>query len=364
MEETKKLFEKGKIGRYKVDHRIVMSPMTRARAEKSGIPTDSMVTYYSQRTSAALIITEAIHISPEAYAWLGAPGLFNEAQVQRWKTVTEAVHEKGGRIFAQLWHGGIASHRSLRPDNKIPAGPSAVKPIGDIHIEIGKVPYETSRALELSEIQEIVKQYKTAAQNALNAGFDGVELHAAGYLPQQFLHDSSNLRTDEYGGSVENRSRFVLEILKLLTAIWGGDRVGIKLAPGISFIGLPDSNPMNLYSYMIKKINSFDLAYVHMLERIVMPGMEVKPDIDYARLKSIFNGSYIANGNYNLERAEESLADGLADFVSFGALFIANPDLVNRFRLEASLNAPDVSTFYSDGDKGYIDYPTLSEASQ
>ena len=366
MSKIDMLFTKGKIGRYEVEHRLVMSPMTRGRAGKSGIPTESMATYYRQRASAALIISEATHISPQAYGWLNAPGIFNEAQIQGWKKVTAAVHEKGGRLFSQLWHVGNVSHRSLLPDGQLPVGPSAVKPTGQIHVENGKIPYETSRALELSEIPQVIEQYRTAAKNALSAGFDGVELHAGGYLPQQFLDGSTNLRTDEYGGSIENRSRFVLEVLAALTDVWGGDRVGIKIAPGIAFAGTTDSNPNQLYQHLVSQFHSLDLAYMHVMERAVMPemGVELRPEVDHAKLRSIFNGSYIANGNYTRERAENSLVNGSADFIAMARAFLANPDLVERFRTRASLTAADMATFYSEGDKGYIDYPTLTEGNK
>lgn len=321
------------------------------------------MTYYEQRASAALIITEATHISPEGYVWLNAPGIFNEEQIQGWEKITAAVHEKGGKIFSQLWHGGVMSHSFLLPNGQLPIGPSAIKPEGKVHIEGGEVPYETTRALELSEIPGVIDQYKTAAKNALYAGFDGVELHSAGYLPQNFLDDTTNLRTDEYGGNIENRSRFVLEVLEALVDVFGGGKVGIKIAPGISFLGIPDSNPNALYKYLVNKMNALDLAYMHVMERIVFPemGMELKPDVDHAQLKSIFKGPYIASGNYNVERAEQSLLEGALDFIAFGRPFIGNPDLVERFRLGASLNTPDVNTYYSQGDEGYIDYPMLTE---
>ncbi len=355
----KRLFEVGRLGGHGVRNRVVMSPMTRARAGMSGVPTQSMATFYRQRSSAALIISEATHISENAYAWLYAPGIYTGPQIAGWTQVTTAVHARNGRIFCQLWHGGAASHRLIRPSGSVPVAPSAFTPRGDVHLADGKAPYEAARALELSEVQDTVDEYALAATNAKLAGFDGVELHAAGYLPQQFLDDSTNKRSDRYGGSIENRCRFVLEVIAALTNVWGRDRVGIKLGPGISFTGVSDSNPDGLYAHLLEQLNPFDLAYVHVFERFVLPELELRPEVDHSHLRRIFKGPYIANGNFDAGRAEESLREGRADFVAFGRPYIANPDLVERMSSDVPLNQPDMATFYVGGDKGYIDYPAM-----
>ena len=359
------LFSPGILGRYEIPHRIVMSPLTRARTNRAGIPSALNAEYYQQRASSALIISEATHISAQGVGWVDAPGLFTPEQVAGWKKVTaavhnKAVHEKDGLIFAQLWHMGKLSHPSFQPNGELPVSSSAIKADGEANTYDGAQPNVTPRALETHEIADVVEQYRIAARNAMDAGFDGVELHAAGgYLPAQFLSDSSNKRTDAYGGSIENRVRFVIEVVEALSEIWGGDRVGIKISPGISFSDAGGSNINETAAHLVERLNRFDLAYLHVLERIKFPGQSMVPDVDHQALRKIFNGPYMANGNYTKETAQRSIEDGKADFVAFGRPFIANPDLPQRYRKNAPLNEPDGETFNGGDHRGYTDYPTL-----
>jgi N-ethylmaleimide reductase len=319
-----------------------------------------MATYYSQRASAGLIMTECTAISPLSLGYINCPGIYTATQIAGWRLVTNAVHQQGGRIFLQLWHSGRIGHPALL-GGELPVAPSAIAGVGSLHTPIGKVPLETPRALESKEIAEIVEQFHQASVNALAAGFDGVELHGAfGYLIDQFIQDGSNQRTDEYGGSLENRSRFLLEVVEAVTSVWGGDRVGIKLSPSNTFYGMYDSNPKETFSYMMNALNPFGLAYIHLMEanevdlstRAVM-----NPLIPHFR--QIYQGTLITNGGYNHQTGNEILAKGDADLVSFGTLFIANPDLPKRFQINAQFNNPDGSTIYGSGAEGYTDYPFL-----
>ena len=353
------LFSAGKIGRYQVAHRIVMSPLTRARTGRAGIPSDLNAEYYQQRASSALIISEATSVSRQGAGWVDAPGLHTPEQVSGWKKVTAAVHEKAGIIFAQLWHMGRLSHPSFQPHGERPVAPSAITANGEASTYDGKQPNVEPHPLEIHEIAAVVEQYRKAARNAMEAGFDGVELHAAGgYLPAQFLSDSANHRTDSYGGSIEKRPRFVVEVIDAMSEVWGGDRVGIKISPGISFSDGGDSQPGETALSLVEQLNRFDLAYLHVNERIEFPGMSFNPDIDHAALRKRFNGPYIANGNYGNETAGRAIAQGKADFVAFGRPYIANPDLLARYRAKAPLNEPDGATFSGGDHRGYTDYPT------
>jgi len=353
------LFSPVKLGSYRLPNRMVMAPMTRLRAIDS-IPNSLMATYYAQRASAGLIVTECTMVSPLSLGYMNCPGIYLPEQVEGWRLVTSAVHERGGRIFLQLWHSGRISHSALL-GGELPVAPSAIAAPGEIHTPEGKRPMETPRALETHEIPEILDQFRQGAENALAAGFDGVELHGAfGYLIDQFLQDGTNQRTDEYGGSIENRARFLLEVVEAVASVWGANRVGIKLSLSNTHYGMHDSNPQATFSYAIDALNRFGLAYLHLMEpdETDLATRDVlNPVTPYFR--PIFKGTLMTNGGYNLPKADSILASGDADLVSFGKLFLANPDLPKRFELNAELNTPDPSMFYSPGEKGYTDYPFL-----
>jgi N-ethylmaleimide reductase len=340
--------------------------MTRSRADNPGnVPTDSVVKYYVQRASAGLIITEGSQVSPQGVGYINTPGIYSEEQVQGWKRVTDAVHAAGGRIYIQLWHVGRVSHPFFH-SGELPVAPSAIKPEGvKAFTGQGFEEVPTPRALELDEIPGVVEQFRLAARNAKRAGFDGAEIHGAnGYLLDQFLQDGANQRTDEYGGTLENRARLVLEVVQAVVDELGADRVGIRFSPqGSSSIF--DSNPLATFSYVTEQLNRFNLAYLHVIEALPGHPMARKPGTEpiAPALRGIFNGAFILNGGYTQETAEEALANNEADLIAFGVPFIANPDLVERFEQGAALNQPDFATFYVPGDKGYIDYPSLAESS-
>ena len=358
------LFQPVRLGPYHLANRIVMAPLTRTRASAEGVPRPVMAEYYAQRASAGLIIAEGANISPQGRGYAFTPGIYSAPQVAAWQPVTQAVHAKGGRVFVQLWHVGRVSHPLLQPGGALPVGPSAIRPAGTSYTEKGFQPCVTPRALDTSEISEIVAQYRHAAKNSLVAGFDGVEIHAAnGYLIEQFLRDSTNKRTDAYGGSRENRARLLLEVTEAATGIFGGERVGIRLSPvsPVNDIG-PDSDPEATYSYVVDRLNAFRLAYIHVIEGATQGPREVAGSFDLQILRRSFKGLYIANNGYDLELALEVRHRNLADLVAFGRLFIANPDLVERLRIGAELNVPDPATFFGGGTEGYTDYPALTPA--
>ncbi|PCH61424.1 MAG: alkene reductase [Gammaproteobacteria bacterium] len=358
----KRLFSEADLGDLHLPCRIVMAPLTRCRSTQPGdIPNDLNVEYYKQRASAALIISEATQISPQGKGYAFTPGIYSKEQIQGWKKITNAVHEQGSRIFLQLWHVGRVSHSSLQPDNALPVAPSAIAPEGQAFTYEGMLDFETPRALETSEIPGIVEQYRQAARNAKQAGFDGVEIHAAnGYLLDQFLRDGTNKRNDIYGGSIENRVRLTLEVTKAVTDVWGGGRVGIRISPTGTFNSMSDSDPQTLYNYLVEHLNPFKLAYLHVVENFAGATSE---DFDFIALRKKFNGAYMANGGYTAELAEQSLESDKSDFIAFGTAFISNPDLPQRIRLGAQLNEADPSTFYGGDAKGYIDYPSLEDES-
>lgn len=360
--DTINLFSPVKLGAYSLPNRIIMAPMTRLRAVDS-IPNALMADYYSQRASAGLIITECTMVSPMSNGYMNCPGIYLPEQIEGWRQVIDAVHQMGGKIFLQLWHSGRVSHSSLL-GGKQPVAPSAIAPVGELHTPNGKVAMETPRALERQEISEIVEQFRSSAENAKVAGFDGVELHGAfGYLIDQFLQDGSNQRTDDYGGSVENRARFLLEVVEAVAGVWGADRMGIKLSPSNTFYSMVDSNPKATFSYVLEALNPIGLAYVHLMEpnEIDLKNQNVLNPVT-PLFRPIYQGTLISNGNYTHETANSALANGDADLVSFGKLFLANPDLPKRFKLNALLNEPDLGTFYGSGEKGYTDYPFLEQA--
>ena len=358
-----KLFEAYRLGKITLRNRVAMAPMTRSRADIQKIQTPLAATYYRQRASAGLIVSEATSISPIAGGYVKIPGIYTREQVDAWKPVTEAVHKEEGVIFCQLWHTGRVSH-SLNLNGLHPVAPSAIKAHGEIHTLQGMKPYETPKAMTAEEIKQTVMDYKQAALNVIEAGFDGVELHAAnGYLPHQFLSDSSNQRTDEYGGSAENRTRFVLETLQAMADAIGSERVGIRLSPSRVF-GEPEKDPKEWFVYLLEQLNELDLAYLHTTEPMrfapdPLPDSYLKEVAPFAR--KIYKGTLIANGGLKHESAEALLQNNIADVVAFGTLFIANPDLPKRFKENAPMNNPDRQTFYGGGEKGYIDYPMLEE---
>ncbi len=348
------------IGPYHLPNRLVMAPLTRMRAPDN-IPTDLMNTYYAQRASAGLIITEASPISTQGVGYPATPCIYNDAQVDGWKKVTEAVHAKNGHIFLQLWHVGRISHPDFHA-GALPVAPSAIAPQGDAVTPTGMQPFVTPRALETDEIQGIVEDYRKAAKNALTAGFDGVEIHSAnGYLLDEFLRDGTNQRTDSYGGTFENRARILLEVTEAVVAVWGAERVGIRLSPSGTFNDMTDSDPETFFVYLLGQLNSFGLAYLHVVDALegdIRHGANV---INLEVLRKAYKGTLIVCGGYDKARAEQVIAQGEADLVAFGQLYIANPDLVERFKLNAPLNEPDVATFYGGNEKGYTDYPALAD---
>ena len=356
------LFSPIQVGPYSLTNRVVMAPMTRNRAGAGNVPQDINAEYYRQRASAGLIITEASQVSPQGLGYPATPGIHSAEQVTGWQKVTDAVHQQGGRIFLQLWHVGRISHPSLQPDGALPVAPSAIKPEGEAMTYEGPQPFVTPRALETAEIADIIRQYTVGAENALAAGFDGVEIHGAnGYLLDQFLRDGSNQRSDEYGGSIENRARLLMEVIEAVTAVWGGGRVGVRLSPLQPFNDMRDSNPEVLFSYVTERLNEVYLAYLHVTEMGKESPGAAGPAFDLQKLRDIYHGVYMTNAGYDLESANAALAAGQADMVAFGVLYLANPDLPERMAKMAPLNAPDPDTFYGGDAVGYTDYPTMSQ---
>lgn len=353
------LFSPIRIGNYPLRNRIFMAPMTRCRSVQNNVPNDMMAHYYAQRASAGLIITEATQISTKGVGYPYTPGIHTPEQVQGWKKVTRAVHDQGGRIFLQLWHVGRISHPSFH-NGELPDAPSAIKPSGSIYTYEGMKEFVTPHALTIDEIKSVVQDYVKGAINAMEAGFDGVEVHGAnGYLIDQFLRDGSNHREDEYGGSIENRARFLLEIVEAVCAAISSENTGVRLSPSGTFNDMKDSDPKFHFSYICEKLNAFDLAYLHVIDALegdIRHGANV---VDIGVLRKAYNGILIANGGYTLERGNEAIQSGLADAVAFGALYLANPDLPERFRSQAELNTPNPDSFYTQDEQGYLDYPTL-----
>lgn len=353
-----RLFTPLKLGALELPNRIVMAPLTRNRATAANVPSDLAVTYYTQRASAGLIVSEATQVVPEGQGYPNTPGIHTDAQVEGWKRVTDAVHKAGGRMVLQLWHVGRVSHPVFQPDGKLPVAPSAIAPKGQLYgFDWKKMDYVTPRALELSELPGVVAGYVKGAENAKKAGFDGVEVHGAnGYLLDEFLRDGTNKRTDAYGGSIENRARLLLEVVEAVVKVWGPSRTGVRLSPLNPNNDMADSNPRATFGYTSEKLARFGLAYVHILEAVDAPAdQEVLTTI-----KRTCGAPVIANSGYTQELAEAALAAGRADAVAFGKLFIANPDLPKRFASGASLNAWDMKTFYGGGAAGYTDYPALA----
>lgn len=354
------LFSALQVGALSLPNRILMAPLTRCRADQDHVPTPLMAEYYAQRASAGLIIAEATAVMPGCSAFGTEPGIHNQAQVAGWKQVTDAVHAKGGQIVLQLWHGGRACHPLLN-HGAIPVAPSAIPITNDeVHTPQGKVPYETPRALEDAEIPSIVAGFKSAAENAKAAGFDGIEIHGAnGYLLDEFLRDGSNKRTGAYGGSVENRARLMLEVLEATIDVWQSDRVGLRLSPLNSYNSMKDSDPIGTFTWLATRLNDYNLAYLHLMRSDFLG--EQQGDVT-TPIRQAYSGVLIGNMGYSAEEAESAIANHQLDAVAFGTSFLANPDLPDRFAQNAQLNDPDPSKFYSPGAAGYTDYPYLSAA--
>jgi N-ethylmaleimide reductase len=355
------LFTPLKLGAIELPNRIIMSPMTRLRADAACLATPEMAEYYRQRASAGLIITEGTHPSAMGRGYTYPPGIHSRAQAAAWRQVTDAVHANGGRIFVQLMHAGRVSHSSLLPDHALPVAPSPIAVSGTIHTFAGKVPFEVPRALETEEVRGVVADYRHAAELALVAGFDGVELHAAtGYLPHQFQASNSNRRTDAYGGTLENRTRFTLEVLDALCRTWGANRVGIKIAPGYTVNDIFDEDPASTYVHLAGQLSPLGLAYLHVGYESGYPRGTAPSFNPIDLLRREYPGTLLAVGGFTKATGNAVVASRRADGVVFGRLFISNPDLVKRFRTDAPLNSWDVKTFYGGGTHGYTDYAILA----
>ena len=346
------------LGPLELPHRMVMAPMTRNRAGEGNVPHALNAEYYRQRASAGLIITEASQVAQAGQGYPDTPGIHNAEQVKGWRKVTEAVHRAGGRIFLQLWHVGRISHPDYQPGGGAPIAPSAVRPDGEVITPGGSKPYVTPRALDATEIPHVVAQFRQGAINAAAAGFDGVEIHGAnGYLIDQFLRDGTNQRTDRYGGSLANRARFMLEVTDAVAEVWGPERVGIRLSPANRFNRMSDADAQRSFGYFAEALSERGLAYLHGIET-----KEEGDDFDFRAWREQYDGTYMANSDYDRERGEQAIDSGHAELVSYGRPFLANPDLPARFEQGAPLNEPDRETFYGGGAEGYTDYPTLRES--
>jgi N-ethylmaleimide reductase len=368
------LFQPYQLGDLTLANRIVMAPLTRSRAGAGDVPTPLMATYYAQRASAGLIISEGTQISPQGKGYIQTPGIYNAAQIAGWRQITDALHEvfnlfiegeeeePSSKIMAQLWHVGRISHPELQPDGALPVAPSAVLPTGQVFTGRGMVDLVMPRALELAEIPSIIADYRQAAVNARDAGFDGVEIHAAnGYLLDQFLRDKTNRRSDEYGGSVENRARLLLEVTDAVLEVWEKARVGVRLSPLSPVNDIDDSNPEPLFTYVVQALSRRGIGFLHIVEGVTGGARETGHSFQISSLRPLFAGTYIANNGYTRELALAARASNSADLISFGKAFIANPDLVTRLELDAPLNEPDQATFYGGAEAGYTNYPSLDD---
>ena len=353
------LFTPLKVGALTLPNRILLAPLTRARADAGHMPTELMAEYYSQRATGGLLITECTMVAPGTSAFISEPGIYSAEQIAGWKKVTEAVHAKGGRIYMQIWHAGRAAHPDMN-DGAPTVSSSATAIDSDVQTPKGKVPNVQPRALTVEEIPGIVAAYAQGAKNAIAADFDGVEVHGAnGYLIDQFLRDTPNQRTDAYGGPLENRARMLFEVLTAVTAAIGADRVGLRLSRLNSYNSMKDSDPVGLISFLAEKLNAFNLAYLHVM-RADFFGLQKADVMPVAREK--YKGVLVGNMGYTADEAEAAIASGKLDAMAFGTSFLANPDLPARIQAKAALNKPDPSTFYTPGAKGYTDYPTLQAA--
>ncbi len=358
-----KLFQPFDLSGITLNNRIVMAPMTRRRAENDQLAVEDITaTYYEQRSSAGLLISEGSQISTRAYGYTNTPGCYTREQIEAWKIVTDAVHKAGGRIFLQLWHVGPYSHPLLQPNGDLPLAASAMQPEGQVLTPEGHKDYVTPKPMTEKEIHQTVEDFGRAAANAKTAGFDGVEIHGAhGYVVDQFLRDGTNKRTDDYGGSVENRSRFLFMIVDKVIESWSADRTGLRLSPSFERPGAGDSDQANTFRYVVEKLNDYQLAYLHISE-MISPDMRSNYSDKTALplYRSIYNGTMISCGGHTKESAILALNEGQTDLVAFGKLFVSNPDLAERFLKDGPLNETDKSTLYHGGTKGYIDYPFLA----
>jgi N-ethylmaleimide reductase len=362
MSTPSKLFDPYKLGPITLANRIAMAPLTRNRAVAGLVPSPLAIEYYGQRASAGLLITEASQISQQGQGYQDTPGIYSKEQVAAWRKVTSRVHENGGRIFLQLWHVGRISHVSLQPSGGAPVAPSAIPAKTKTFVGGAFADVSAPRALELNEIPGIIDGFRKGAANAIEAGFDGVEIHGAnGYLLDQFAKDGTNKRTDAYGGSIENRAKLMLEVSKAVTAEIGADKTGIRISPVTPANDVSDSNPQPLFDYIVDGLNALNLVYIHVIEGATGGPRDVAP-FDYASLRKRFKGTYMANNGYDLALANQVIDSGAADLIAFGKPFISNPDLVERLKAGAPLNDWDKTTFYGGGAKGYTDYPTLEQS--
>jgi N-ethylmaleimide reductase len=361
---TEALFRPFKAGAIDASNRVVMAPLTRNRADnETGEVGEMHVDYYRQRAGAGIIITEATQISPEGKGYLGTPGIHTDGQVAAWKKVTDAVHQAGGKIVIQLWHVGRISHTSLQPNGQSPVAPSAVNAGVKTFTADGFEDTSDPRALTLDEMPRLAADYAHAAEMAKKAGFDGVEVHGAnGYLLDQFLKTGSNKRADAYGGSVENRARILFEVMDAVTAVWGGDRVGLRLSPFSPANGIDDADPQETFEYVVQGLNKYGLSYLHMVEGATGGSRELDEGESIGALRKLFEGPYMGNNGYTRALALKTVGEGKADLIAFGRPFIANPDLVKRLEEDVALNEGDQDTWYGGGREGYTDYPTLEEA--
>ncbi|BAZ43277.1 NADH:flavin oxidoreductase/NADH oxidase [Chondrocystis sp. NIES-4102] len=346
-------------------NRVVMAPLTRGRAGAQAIPNALMAEYYAQRAGAGLIIAEATAISQQGYGWVNAPGIYTQEQTAAWKQVVEAVHAQGSLIFLQLWHTGRASHSSFQIDNQLPVAPSAIKIENlEAHTPNGKQPYETPRPLETEEIAQVVADYRRAAANAKEAGFDGVEIHSAnGYLIDEFLQTKTNHRSDRYGGSLENRYRFLKEIIESILTVWDVSRVGVRLSPNGVFNDMGSPDYRETFTYVAQQLNNYDLAYLHLLDGLAFGFHEQGEPMTLAEFRKVYDGVLMGNCGYDRSSAEKAIARGDADLIAFGRPYISNPDLVARFANNWQLNPDaDMSIWYSSGSEGYTDFATYQEA--
>lgn len=360
------LFEPFKLGTLQLKNRIAMAPLTRARMGSDGVPTDMHAAYYGQRATAGLIISEATNISPQARGCAFTPGIWSVKQIAGWKKVTDAVHQAGGKIICQLWHVGRFGHTSLQLDGGAPVAPSAVKAEGMTFTEHGFQEVSEPRELRTDEIPQILEDYRHAAQSAKDAGFDGVEIHAANcFLLEQFIRDSVNSRNDQYGGTVENRTRLTLEVVDTVSSVWSDNgSVGIRLSPTTHDTGNTplDSDVMGTYGYLIEKLNAYNLAYLHFVEGNTGGSRAVPDGVDLVKLRKLFKGQYLANNSYTLRMAIDAINSGHADVVTFGRPFIANPDLVKRLKEGVELAVAPNEAFYGGGEKGYTDWPLANKS--
>ncbi|WP_350577429.1 alkene reductase [Pseudomonas sp. HY2-MNA-CIBAN-0224] len=355
----KTLFEPYALGHLTLANRIVMAPLTRNRAGKGLVPSEFAAEYYSQRASAGLLISEATQISQQGQGYQDTPGIYSPAQIDGWRAVTDAVHAKGGRIFAQLWHVGRISHVDLQPDGGAPVAPSALRAESKTFVNNSFVDVSEPRALGLEELPGIISDFRQAAANAIAAGFDGVEIHGAnGYLLDQFAKDGANLRDDAYGGSIVNRARLLLEVASAVASEIGPRCTGIRISPVSPANGITSSDPQAQFDYIVDQLSALDLVYLHVVEGATGGPRDVAP-FDYAGLRRRFKNTYIANNGYDLALAKQHLAENRADLFAFGRPFIANPDLVERLKTGAPLAELDPHTLYGGGAAGYIDYPAL-----